>query len=1029
MIHRIVQFALRQRFLVLIVAVLIVIAGAISFQRMPVDAYPDLSPPLVEVITQWPGHAAEEIERLVTLPIELQMNGVPHMVFMRSISLYGLSDVIMTFQDDTDNYFARQVVFERLSEATLPPGVSGSLSPLSSPSNLVYRYVIESPDRSPQELKTYEDWVIERAYKSVPGVADDSGFGGTVMQYQVLLDPAKIYSYHIPLPQVLTALAANNANAGGGFYSQGSQFFYVRGLGLVNTTEDIGAVVVGNNNGVPVRIRDIGDVTIGHAPRLGEFGFQKDDDRVEGVILMLTGEQTQNVLKRVEAKTIEINRDLLPPDVKVHPFYDRSDLVQVTIDTVEHNLLLGMALVFIVLIFFLVSVRAAVIVALTIPLSLMFSFIFLHGRGIPANLLSIGAIDFGIIIDGTLVMVENIYRELGMRAGQDYKLNDVILAAARDVDRPIFYSVAVIIAGYIPIYALSGPAGKLFHPMADTMSFALLGALILTLTFVPVLCSYWFGGGVKEKENRPFEWMKRTYAKRLDWCLERPKLTMVIAAIIFAATLLLVPFIGGEFMPHLDEGAMWVRATMPYTISFEEAAKFAPQIRKILMSYPMVTEVGSELARPDDGTDPTGFFNCEFYVGLKPYKDALWKKGSIHTKAELTKDLQNKLESYPGVIFNFTQPAEDAVDEALTGLKSALAVKIYGPDLQTLEDKAVEIKRVLQQVPGFTELTVVRELGQPSVQIDVDREKIARYGINVSDVEGVIEAAVGGQAATQVIQGEQLFDLVVRMKPEYRSSEHAIANLLVPTPSGQQVPISELATIHQGNGASFIYRENNSRYIGVQFSIEGRDLARAVDQAQKAVQSSVKLPQGYRLDWGGEYSEYVAARSQLTVVGPLAVLLIFMILFALYGNFKFPITVVIGVVMTEPVGALIALKLTHTPFSVSSVLGLLALMGVSVETSVILVSYINKLRLESGMGIREATREASLLRLRPIMMTAMVACLGLLPAAISTGIGSDTQKPFAIVIVAGLISRLFLGFFVNPVLYEMVARDGDVLQV
>jgi cobalt-zinc-cadmium resistance protein CzcA len=474
---------------------------------------------------------------------------------------------------------------------------------------------------------------------------------------------------------------------------------------------------------------------------------------------------------------------------------------------------------------------------------------------------------------------------------------------------------------------------------------------------------------------------------------------------------------------------MWVRATMPYTISFEEAAKFAPQIRKILMSYPMVTEVGSELARPDDGTDPTGFFNCEFYVGLKPYKDALWKKGSIHTKAELTKDLQKKLESYPGVIFNFTQPAEDAVDEALTGLKSALAVKIYGPDLQTLEDKAVEIKRVLQQVPGFTELTVVRELGQPSVQIDVDREKIARYGINVSDVEGVIEAAVGGQAATQVIQGEQLFDLVVRMKPEYRSSEHAIANLLVPTPTGQQLPISQLATIHQGNGASFIYRENNSRYIGVQFSIEGRDLARAVDQAQKAVQSSVKLPQGYRLDWGGAYSEYVAARSQLTVVGPLAVLLIFMILFALYGNFKFPITVVIGVVMTEPVGALIALKLTHTPFSVSSVLGLLALMGVSVETSVILVSYINKLRLESGMGIREATREASLLRLRPIMMTAMVACLGLLPAAISTGIGSDTQKPFAIVIVAGLISRLFLGFFVNPVLYEMVARDGDVLQV
>jgi len=1029
MIHRIVQFALQQRFLVLMLAVFIIIAGSISFQQMPVDAYPDLSPPLVEVISQWPGHAAEETERLVTLPIELEMNGVPHMVFMRSISLYGLSDVIMTFTDDTDNYFARQVVFERLSQANVPQGVTPGLAPLSSPSNLVYRYVIDSPDRTPQELKTYEDWVIERAYKSVPGVADDSGFGGTVMQYQVLLDPAKIYSYHVPLAQILNALSANNANAGGGFYSQGSQFFYVRGLGLVKKTEDIGDIVVGTNNGVPVRVHDLGEVTIGHAPRLGEFGFQNDDDRVEGVILMLTGEQTQNVLKRVEAKTEEINRDLLPADVKVHPFYDRSDLVQVTIDTVEHNLLLGMALVFIVLLFFLVSVRAAVIVALTIPLSLLFSFIFLHWRGIPANLLSIGAIDFGIIIDGTLVMVENIYRELGVRAGQEYKLNDVILAAARDVDRPIFYSVAVIIAGYIPIYALSGPSGKLFHPMADTMSYALLGALILTLTLVPVLCSYWFGSGVREKENRPFEWMKRTYASRLDWCLDHPKATLIVATIIFGATLILVPFIGGEFMPHLDEGALWVRATMPYTISFEEAAKFAPQIRKILMSYPMVTEVGSELARPDDGTDPTGFFNCEFYVGLKPYRDSVWKKGPIRTKAELTKDIQKKVESYPGVIFNFTQPAEDAVDEALTGLKSALAVKIFGPDLQVLENKAVEIKRVLQQVPGFTELTVVRELGQPSVQIDVNREKIARYGINVSDVETVIQAGVGGQAATQVIQGEQLFDLVVRMKPQYRSSEHAIGDLLVPTPSGQQVPVSELATIRQGNGASFIYRENNSRYIGVQFSIEGRDLARAVEEAQKAVKSSVSLPQGYRLDWGGEYSEYLAARQQLTVIGPLAVLLIFMILFALYGNFKFPVTVVIGVVMTEPVGALIALKLTNTPFSVSSVLGLLALLGVSVETSVILVSYINKLRLESGLDIRAATREASLLRLRPIMMTALVACLGLFPAAISTGIGSDTQKPFAIVIVAGLISRLFLGFFVNPVLYQIVAREGDVLQV
>ena len=1032
MIHRIVQLALRQRFLIVMMTVSIAVAGIISFRRMAVDAYPDLSPPMVEVISQWPGHAAEEVERLVTLPIELEMNGVPQLVFMRSISLYGLSDVRLTFEEDTDNYFARQVVFERLSAANVPSGVSPGLAPLFSPSGLVYRYVIESPDRTPQELKTIEDWVLERAYKSVPGVADDSGFGGTVMQYQVLLDPARIYGYHLTVPQVLTALAANNANTGGGFYSQGGQFYYVRALGLARDTRDIGEMVVASNNGAPVRIRDIGEATIGHAPRLGEFGFQEreknNDDAVEGVILMRRGEQAQTVLQGVQAKTDQLNREL-PPDVKVRPYYDRSDLVRLTTDTVEGNLLRGMVLVLIVLVFFLVSLRAALITAFTIPVSLLFSFILLHAHNIPANLLSIGAIDFGIIIDGTVVMVENIYRELAAREGQTYHIYDVIVAAAKDVDRPIFYSVAVIIAGYMPIYVLRGPSGLLFHPMADTMSFALIGALLFTLTLVPVLCSYAFRKGVRESRNRLYDWVKQEYAVELAWCLKHPAVTMVAATVVFGATLLLVPLIGGEFMPHLDEGALWVRATLPYTISFEEASKIAPQIRQILVSYPQVTVVGSELGRPDDGTDPTGFFNCEFYVGLKPYKDSSWKTpGGIHTKEELTDALRHKLEQFPGIIFNFTQPAEDAVDEALTGLKSALAVKIYGADLSVLQDKAVQIKNVLARVPGFRELTVVRELGQPSLLVDVDRAKIARYGINVADVEAVVQAAVGGQAATQVIQGEKLFDLVVRMQPRFRESAQAIGNLLVGTPAGQQIPLSQLADIRQGNGASFIYRENNSRYIGIQYSIVGRDLASAVDDGQQAIRKAVSLPQGYRVSWGGEYSEFLQARSQLDIIVPLTVVLIFLILFALYGNFKFPIIVVLSVVMTEPVGALLALKLTDTPFSVSSVLGLLVLMGVSVETAVIDVSYINKLRAE-GNDILKATFEGSLIRLRPIMMTALVACLGLLPAALSHGIGSDTQRPFAIVIVAGLISRLFLGRVVSPVLYKMVAREGDVLQV
>lgn len=1028
MIHRIVHFALHQRFVILLMCVAVAIVGALSFIHMPIEAYPDLSPPMVEIITQWPGHAAEEVERLVTVPIEVEMNGIPNLTYMRSISLYGLSDVILTFAYDTNNYFCRDRAFERLSAVTLPQGVTPSLAPLSSPSDLIYRYVIQSPDRSPMQLKTLEDWVLQRAYRSVPGVADDSGFGGTVMQYQVLLDPTRLFNYHLTVPQVMQALSSNNGNTGGGFYSQGGQFYYVRGVGLVRDTQDISNIVVASQNGAPVYVKNIGKVVIGHAPRLGEFGYMSQNDAVEGVILMRTGEKTQYVLQGVEKMTQHLNRDVLPRDVKVVPYYDRTGLIKLTTNTVENNLLRGMILVLIILVIFLVSFRAAIIVAITIPLSLLFAFILMHAKGVDANLLSIGAIDFGILVEGAVMMMENIYRELGVRHGQPYRLFDVIVSAAAEVDRPIFYAVAVIIAGYLPIYALQGAAGILFHPMADTMVFALVGSLIFALTLVPVLSSYWFKAGVRERVHRPYEWIKRVYRQQLERCLEYPKLTVVVFTGIFCASLLLVPYIGGEFMPHLDEGALWVRATMPYTISWQAAAAISPQIRDVLMSYPQVTTVGSELGRPDDGTDPTGFFNDEFYVGLHSYGSRYWKEGSIHTKQQLIQSINGRLQSFPGIIFNYTQPAEDAVDEALTGLKSALAVKIYGTDLHVLQAKAIQVKRTLEKVPGFSDLVVVRELGQPSLIVDVDRTKCARYGINVSDVEGVVQAAVGGQAVTQVIQGEKEFDLVVRMEPQYRSNEQEISDLLVGDPGGQQIPLNQLADIRVASGASFIYRENNSRYIGVQYSIEGRDLAGAVAAGQRAVKKNVHLPPGYQMIWGGEYSEYLAARSQIRVIGPLTVFLIFLILFALYGNIKFPVITALGVLMTEPVGALIALKLTHTPFSVSSALGLLALMGVAVETAVILYSYINKLRLD-GNDIHTAVVEGSVVRLRPIMMTALVACLGLLPAALSHNIGSDTQRPFAIVIVAGLVSRLFLGIYLVPALYKLVARDGDVLQV
>jgi cobalt-zinc-cadmium resistance protein CzcA len=844
------------------------------------------------------------------------------------------------------------------------------------------------------------------------------------MQYQVLLDPAKIAGAGLSVPAVVAALAANNGNAGGGFYSQGGQFYYVRGLGRLATTADIGNVVLLVSNGTPVLVKDVGEVVIGEAPRLGQFGFNDRDEAVEGVILMRTGEQAQVVLDRLERKTRELNRSLLPPDVKVHPFYDRRELIALTIRTVEDNLLLGMVLVLVVLIFFLVNVRTGLIVAVTIPLSLLFAFICLDLKGVPANLLSIGAIDFGILVDGAVVMVENIFRHLSQRQ-EPAKIREIVVQAASEVDRPIFYAVAVIIAGFLPIYALAGPAGELFKPMADTMIFALAGAFLLTLTLVPLLCTWALRRGVRELRNPVFEAISAAYSRALGPCLAHPWATCLVSVLILAASLLLVPSIGAEFMPHLDEGALWIRATAPYTISFEEAAKISPRVREILRSFPEVTTVANELGRPDDGTDPTGFFNNEFFVGLKPYRE--WS-GRYRDKPALVAAINRRLQAFPGIVFNYTQPAEDAVDEAETGLKSSLAVKIFGPDLRTLEDRAAAIKRVMARVPGIGELSVVKQLGQPSLTVTVDRAKVARYGLNVADVNGLISAAVGGAVATQVVQGEKLFDLVVRLEPRYRQTPEAIANILIATPGGQQVPLKEVADVQVASGASFIYREGNSRYIGVQYSVKDRDLAGAVEDAQRQVAAAVKLPAGYRMVWGGEYEEYTTSRKQLDFILPLTLLLIFLLLFMLYDNLKFPLVTVLAVLISGPVGGLVALAITGTPFSVSSAIGFLALFGVSVQTAVIFISYANKLRRD-GMGIAEATRQAAILRLRPIMMTALVAALGLLPAALSTTVGSDTQRPFALVIVGGLFSRLLISVFLMPALYALVARPHDRLRV
>jgi cobalt-zinc-cadmium resistance protein CzcA len=1024
-IHNIVQAPLSQPLLVALLVAALIALGLFSLKRLPVDAYPDVSPPRVELVTAWPGQAAEEVERLITVPIETEMNGLPDVVVTRSISLYGLSNVRITFKDATDQYFDRQQVNERLAGIALPAGVAPSMSALFSPSGLIYRYVLQSPDRTPMELKVIQDWVLDKAYRAVPGVADLGTLGGETMQYQVLLDPTKLAAAGLAVSDVSDALSANNANGGGGFISEGGQFFYVRGLGRVVTLEDIGNITLTLKNGTPVLVKNVATVEIGHAPRLGQFGYRDQDDAVEGIILMRTGEQAQEVLKRVEAKTAELNDHVLPKDVKILPYYDRSDLVTLTTHTVAENLLTGSVLVIVVLVFFLYDIRAGLIVAVTIPLSLMIAFICLDLRHIPANLLSIGAIDFGILVDGAVVMVENIHRQLARRHGTSYRIHEVILDAASEVSRPIVYAIAVIVAGFLPIYALVGASGKLFRPMADTTIFALLGALLLTLTVLPVLCLWVMRKGVVERRNAIFEFIRDRYAGGLDWCLAHRTTTIVVSVLLFIVSIGIAVTRGGEFMPKLDEGALWVRATMPYTISFEESSRITPQVRKILESFPEVTIVADEHGRDDGGTDPTGFFNAEFYVGLKPYGE--WN-GKYKNKAALVDAIQDKLAVFPGITFNYTQPAEDAVDEALTGLKSSLDVKIFGPDLVVLEDQGRAIKNTIQKVQGIDHVTLVQELGQPSLSIAVNRQKMARYGLSTADINGVVEAAVGGVAATQVVQGERTFDLVVRMKPEFRDTPEQIGNILLATPSGQQIPLREVADLTIASGAAFIYRQDNSRYIGVQYSVDGRDLASAVAEAKVAVAKAVKLPQGYSVVWGGEFEEYTESVAQMAIVLPITVVLIFVILFVLYHNFKFPLITVGGVILSAPLGGLLAMLITNTPFSVSSMIGFLALFGVSVQTAVVYISYANELRID-GHNITEAARTAALLRLRPIMMTALVAALGLLPAAISTGVGSDTQKPFALVIVGGLFSRLLISVFLMPVLYASAAREGDHLEV
>jgi cobalt-zinc-cadmium resistance protein CzcA len=1037
MIRALVDFALNNRFVVLGMAMLLFIWGAISFHNLPVEAYPDVANTWVQVITQWPGRAAEEVEQQVTIPIEIQMNGIPHLQHIRSASLAGLSVVNLIFDDNSDNDWDRQKALERLSQVTLPPGVTAGIGPDFSPIGSVYWYTIKSsnPSVDLMELKSLQDWVISKYIRSVPDVVDDSAFGGLTREYQIRLDPEKLISYGLSLAQVEQQLANSNANAGGSFVEQGTQQINVRAVGLIKDVGDIEKTVIKTQNGTPLRIRDIAMVTQGPKIRLGQIGkaihrgdgvVEDDNDVVEGIVFLRKGADTETMLKALHAMVQRLNDHILPPGVKIVPYLDRDDLVHYTTHTVLHNLAEGMILVVIILFIFLGNVRGAIIVSLTIPFALLFASICLDLRHISANLLSLGALDFGMVVDGAVVMVENIVRHLNRPEEAPRTLVDRIRTAAHEVQRPVFYAIAIIITAYLPIFTLQRVEGKLFKPMAWTVAFALLGALIFSMMVAPALASILFRRDAKQWQNPVMTFLTNRYRTCAHWAIRHRLVTVGTAVVILMISMFLAfgGAIGSEFLPHLDEGAIWVRGTLPPSVGPTESARVADKARQILCSFPEVPQVVNQIGRPDDGTDTTGFFDTEFFVDLLPKEK--WRPVFHQNKERLIAAMDRELEEkIPGVTWGFSQPISDNLEEAVSGVKGALAVKIYGDDLKTLEAKADEIVTAMQNIRGVEDIGVFRVIGQPNLNFTVDRDQASRYGINVSDVQDAIQTAVGGNAISQVLIGEQRYDLVARYLPEYRDTKEAIEKIRLLAPSGERVSLAQLTKVKVLDGGSEIYREENSRYVAVKFSVRGRDLGSTVEEAIRKVNASVKLPTGYTIDWAGEYESQKRSQRRLLLVLPLTILLIYIILYSMFKSVKWALLVLTNIAMA-PIGGLLALLTTHTNFSVSSGVGFLALFGVSVQIGVIMIEYINQLRAR-GYSPEEAAVEGAVLRLRPIMMTMLVATLGLLPAALSHGIGSDSQRPFAIVIVGGLVAGLVISIFLLPTLYAWFARSDDRL--
>jgi cobalt-zinc-cadmium resistance protein CzcA len=1043
MIRALVDFALNNRIVVLAVALLLILWGAISFHQLPVEAYPDIADNYVTVITQWPGRSAEEVEQQVTIPIEVQMAGMPHMTYLRSESIFGLSFVIMIFDDSSQNDWNRQKVLERLTQVNLPSGqnLQPQIGTDWSTTGQIYWYTIRSTDPryDLMQLRGIEDWTLLKQFKSVLNVVDVSDFGGTVREYQVRVDPDKLVSYGLSIGQVEQQLSNNNNNAGGSFVELGMQQMNVRALGLYRSVQDIENTVLTTKNGTALRVKDIADVQQGPMIRLGhmaranhmEDGHIIDEpDVIQGGVLMRKGAEEQPTLDAIHKKVDELNNGILPPGVKIIPMLDRSDLLHFTLHTVMHNLTEGMVLVAIILLLFLLNARAAFIVALTIPFSLLFASICLQSAHIPANLLSLGALDFGMVVDGAVVMMENIIRHLAhareRRPGVAPKtVSEIIRDACHEVQRPVFYAIAIIITAYMPIFTLQRVEGRLFRPMAWTVAFALLGALLFSIFIVPVLANIFFRGGFKERRNRVMEWLTDGYRKQLRWAVGHRWVVVGVAVLSLAGTIYLGfgGVIGAEFLPHLDEGAIWARGTLANSTSLSEGEDFAAKERLVFAAFPEVKTVVSQAGRPDDGTDTGGFGNTEYFVDLKPHEQ--WRPLFHENKEELIAAMNLAVQKYPGAVWNFSQPIEDNVGETMTGTKGSLALKIFGDDLNVLEQKGEEVASLMSTIPGMHDVKLLRDFGQPNLDVSIDRKMAARYGINMADIQDAVQTAVGGNAVSQVLIGEQRYDLTVRYQGQYRDNQRAISSIRLLAPSGERVSLAQLCKLEVRDGAYDIYREGNTRYIAITFNVRGRDLGSTVEDAIRQIKQKITLPRGYRVDWSGEYESEKRAEARLALIVPITILVIFIILFSMFRSYKWAFLILLNVGMAR-IGGLLALLITGTYLSVSSGVGMLALFGVSVQTGVIMVEYMNQLRAR-GNTIVDSAVEGAVLRLRPIMMTMLVATLGLLPAALSHNIGSDSQRPFAIVIVGGLISDLILSIFLLPTFYVWIAREGDAL--